>query len=681
MLYRNCLFCLIILISLTHCTRSTSDPLAKEKGNLSVKTIDWYLQKAESSKNPFIYLNALYFKFQDKKKLDSTDLYQMSRLAIEYYVKGRPETYLKISREILVQSKKLQLPRRTAKAYYFISKYFLEKNQTDSAYHYVSKAIETLKDNPNDLFYAELFLNKGDIEFKEGDYYNAEQSGIKAWDLLGNKKDPVIKYTALNLIAVSSNEMKSIDFSIECHKKALAIAKRIQQDDGLMVETTLNNLGYVYQNQGQYAASIPFFEEALELIKNKKNGAHLYAMILDNITYSKYKLRKSKRELPYFLEALKLRQQNNIFDGEIVSLIHLSEYYWDQRQSTQAFSRAQEALSLSKANKYTDGILLSYKQLSQIDTLNTIKYMKAYLSVFDSTMELERIRKNKFARVKFKTDEIIGEKMALEYKNRNLVVGLFIAVVLFVLIFIIRYQRAKTRELILNQQQQLANEEIYNLLITQQTLIDDSRKAEKKRIARDIHDGILGKMFGARILLESINEQTAPEFAEKRERYLKELQKVEQELREISHEMNKDQEAAFNNFIALVTSLVEEQQQLFSVPIKLHFEETIPWEQINNQIKINLFRILQESLQNCHKYAQASEIEINMGYKAHLVFFSFRDNGKGFDVNKKEKGIGLQNISSRVKDLGGELQINSSTNNGTEIYLTLPFESSPSQKE
>jgi signal transduction histidine kinase len=64
-----------------------------------------------------------------------------------------------------------------------------------------------------------------------------------------------------------------------------------------------------------------------------------------------------------------------------------------------------------------------------------------------------------------------------------------------------------------------------------------------------------------------------------------------------------------------------------------------------------------------------------------LVYFSFKDNGKGFDVNKKEKGIGLQNMSSRVKDLGGELQINSSTNNGTEIYLTLPFESSPSQKE
>ena len=84
----------------------------------------------------------------------------------------------------------------------------------------------------------------------------------------------------------------------------------------------------------------------------------------------------------------------------------------------------------------------------------------------------------------------------LEDKNRNLLYGFAITFILVSLLFIVRAQRAKTRELLFKQTQQKANEEIFNLMMLQQSIIDESRYKEKKRMAQDLHDGVLGRMFG-----------------------------------------------------------------------------------------------------------------------------------------------------------------------------------------
>ncbi len=52
------------------------------------------------------------------------------------------------------------------------------------------------------------------------------------------------------------------------------------------------------------------------------------------------------------------------------------------------------------------------------------------------------------------------------------------------------------------EQQQIANAEIYNLMISQQKTIEENRAKEKKRVARELHDGVLGKIFGVRMNLE-----------------------------------------------------------------------------------------------------------------------------------------------------------------------------------
>ena len=73
------------------------------------------------------------------------------------------------------------------------------------------------------------------------------------------------------------------------------------------------------------------------------------------------------------------------------------------------------------------------------------------------------------------------------------------------MIYIILAQRAKNKELKFAKQQQETNEEIYNLMLSQQDKVDEARALEKKRISEELHDGILGRLFGTRLSLDSLN--------------------------------------------------------------------------------------------------------------------------------------------------------------------------------
>jgi signal transduction histidine kinase len=242
------------------------------------------------------------------------------------------------------------------------------------------------------------------------------------------------------------------------------------------------------------------------------------------------------------------------------------------------------------------------------------------------------------------------------------------------LLFVIRTQRAKNRELMLKQAQQKANEDIYNLMISQQNIIEESRSREKKRIAQELHDGVLGRLFGARLNLDSLNKQIGEAAIEKRNNYLTELKNIEQDIREISHDLNREKYVLINNFVAILNNLLEEQQSSFKSELIITLDDSIKWEQVENTAKINLYRIVQESLQNINKYANATEIKIDLKGVGENIRLLIADNGEGFTVNTKKKGIGLQNMISRTYELKGTFDIRSKKGKGTTISVSFPTE-------
>jgi signal transduction histidine kinase len=317
--------------------------------------------------------------------------------------------------------------------------------------------------------------------------------------------------------------------------------------------------------------------------------------------------------------------------------------------------------------------LLPLKQLAIIEPSKAVVYNKEYIRINDSLQKADRNIAEKFSRIEYETDEIKQENTDLTAQNRNLVYIFGSVLILGMFMYIIKAQKSRNRELLFKQEQQKANEEIYNLMISQQIDVESIRVKEKKRVAQELHDGVLGRMFGVRMNLDSLNKINDESASIQRNSYLSELKNIEQDIREISHDLNREKSELINNFVAIVDNLFEEQRKTFAVKLISSIDSTIKWEKISNATKINLYRIIQESLQNCNKYANAKTISVEFKKSEEGVLLVISDNGSGFNVNKAKKGIGIQNMISRINECQGTFEIKSKKGEGTFIKVYVPI--------
>jgi signal transduction histidine kinase len=394
-------------------------------------------------------------------------------------------------------------------------------------------------------------------------------------------------------------------------------------------------------------------------------------MLLNNLAYSKFQLKENEGLPQLFFQSLKIRDSLKLTIGIIASKNSISEYFLYKRDTLKALQFANEALYLSKKVNNSRSILNTLKQLSLVDPKNTAYYSKEYILVSEKRQKSDRAIGNKFSRIEFETEEVIEKNDYLTTKNRNLLYGLVSFITVGLLLYLVKNQSNRNKVLLYKQRQQKANEDIYNLMISQQSTIDLGRVKEKKRVAQELHDGVLGRIFGLRINLDTLNQFDDSNAIEKRNEYLVELRNIEQDLREISHDLSRENKELINNFVVILNNLLEEQRKTFSTPLHASIDNAIDWDAISNTIKINIYRIIQESLQNINKYAHASTIQVKCLKNEDQLIVEIIDDGIGFNTIKAKKGIGLQNIRSRALDCNGTAIINSIISKGTHITITI----------
>src|SRR5690606_25523751 len=147
------------------------------------------------------------------------------------------------------------------------------------------------------------------------------------------------------------------------------------------------------------------------------------------------------------------------------------------------------------------------------------------------------------------------------------------------------------------------NEEIYKLMFEQQSKIDKAREEEKGRIAMELHDGILNNIYAVRLNLEFINKKSDEESVAKRKQYIKELQGVESEIRGVSHDLSRNAVFQDKSFRDVLESVITSQKNTYRTSFDAEIDENIDWEAMPNIQKVNLYRIIQEGLQNINKYS------------------------------------------------------------------------------
>ena len=161
-----------------------------------------------------------------------------------------------------------------------------------------------------------------------------------------------------------------------------------------------------------------------------------------------------------------------------------------------AVENALLAKKIAEESTNNDRLLSSLKLLTTLDKEKSAQYAEAYFKLNEELQLKERTIQDKFARIELETDEVIEENETLA-KQKETLVGIAIGLLLLGIgVFVIVSQRANNQKLKFQQSQQESNQEIYNLMLSQQGKFQEGKQLEQKRISEEIHDGILGEMLG-----------------------------------------------------------------------------------------------------------------------------------------------------------------------------------------
>ncbi|MFV7235155.1 tetratricopeptide repeat-containing sensor histidine kinase [Flavobacterium sp. ZB4R12] len=607
---------------------------------------------------------------------DSLNRVNLFKVANRYYNINNWKDFNKTVHVVLEKSESAKDTLNITKAYTYLGDYYDSQAVLDSAFLFYYKAEKMYVKLGDNFNLGKILINKANLQYKAGDFLGSEKSVFNVLRIIkGEKQINNILYDAYNLLGIIYGELGEFENAITYHNKALVIS-----DDEIIPKefqskaTTYNNIGFLYLNSRNYLLAKSYFQKGLEQKNLKIQKPYVYTMLLDNLAYSKFKLKDSDKLPELFYQSLKLRDSLQLTTGIFINKIHLSEYFASKKDAVKSLQYSKEALLLSRTTNNPRDILVALKQLAVIEPQKASVYSKEYIRINEELQKAERKMGDKFSRIEYETDQIKGENTNLETKNRNLLFGFSAFTILGLFLYIIKAQKAKNRELLFKQEQQKVNEEIYNLMISQQSTIETNRIVEKKRVAQELHDGVLGRMFGVRMNLDGLNRFNDEIAVNQRNSYLSELKNIEQDIREISHDLNREKSELINNFVAIVNNLFEEQKKTFKPKLATIIDPTIKWELLSNAVKINLYRIIQESLQNINKYANASAIKVELKKKEDDLFLVVSDDGIGFNVNKAKKGIGLQNIQSRTSECDGMVDIKSKKGEGTSITITVPIE-------
>lgn len=201
--------------------------------------------------------------------------------------------------------------------------------------------------------------------------------------------------------------------------------------------------------------------------------------------------------------------------------------------------------------------------------------------------------------------------------------------------------------------------------------IIDTQEEERQRLARDLHDSLGQELAGVKFSISSIGERCK----DTKEKIL--LEKSDHALDQIISDMR---DICFNllpktlvefGLLEAVKELCRYTELTNQVTFQLKSDDSFP--NLSREIAVDVYRVIQEFINNSIRHSQCSVIMLEFDHGTDHVSVLLQDNGKGFIPGKIRKGMGLQNMKSRIVSHTGEIIIRSSEGRGTKLKITLPI--------
>lgn len=663
------IICLLLFSFFFSCQKNDSKTPIKNTTILFDKS---FLEGLEKNKKEH-YLDSIGNLLQSKAN-DSIVRNLYLKVATEYYNIYNLEKSLSFSLKALRLSQEAKDSVRIPKALFYVGDCY-QNSKRDSAYFYYLQAEKIYHKMHDYDRMGRILFSKAYVLFYDGNYVECEVQISKALQYLKNSSNHRLIYACHTLMGNCLEKLVNYDEALRYHKLALQGLEKMKSNGADKDEISNYNVSSVinicnlYDLKGEFSKSIEKLENLLSA-DLKKKSPRLYANVLSNLAYSKMKNKDYENVASMFFESLRIVDSMGVESDILYKKIHIGEYFLTQKDTLKSIQSLKEANQLAVKIKNSNEILASLKLLSELDKKNQLYYANEYIKLSDSINQVQKNAHNKYARIEYETSRIEDENKVLTKENFYILFISFALVLILGVIIVLRYFKYRNKELQFVKKQQSANEEIYQLLTEQHKKIDIAKENEKGRIAKELHDGVMNKIYGVRMNLGFFNTLTDEKTIEKRKVYISELQNIESELRLISHDLSRGSFFDGNDFNVLLTSLVENQKEFSSTHFKYVNNAMLDWSAVENIYKINLYRIIQEAILNVNKYANAKNCKVKIQRKDNnLLKLSITDDGQGFDTKTKKGGIGLNNMKERAHSLKGQFNIESKIGEGTKIEV------------
>ncbi|MBX7226014.1 MAG: hypothetical protein K1X55_08275 [Chitinophagales bacterium] len=246
--------------------------------------------------------------------------------------------------------------------------------------------------------------------------------------------------------------------------------------------------------------------------------------------------------------------------------------------------------------------------------------------------------------------------------STNTFITLGFSIEITIVFMIVMFRLIKSWENNLQITKELAQEKVknYSSLVT-------GIEQERERIAQDLHDGLGVILSSIKMKLSNDSNTFHPE---KLNSIIKDIDAAHEDVRTISRNLMSKTltklglQSALEEMLNKVKENHPEIEITFFNNSNLKFKETAA---------LNIYRILQELLNNIIKHAIADEITIQLIQHKESLLVMVEDNGIGFNLSERPNGIGLENVKYRVQSMDGTLHVDSSLGRGTSISFELPL--------
>jgi len=590
------------------------------------------------------------------------------------------------------------------------------KNDPQKAMLILENALQISENNKNHFQIAKSKNNLGIVHRDLGDFEKALQLSTEAL----STNDSILKASAYNNIGVVNRNLAKYDEALTYYLKALDIyqVKRMNSE----IATTYNSIGLVYSYNDINDKAIEYHLKAkdiFERIDNKKGISEVYNNIA--IIYANDGL--LEKALDYFKYSLEIEEMLDDKKGIAESVNNVGAVYYYLNEIDSALVYFRKSLAIEKAIGDMAGISASYNNLANVrieagrlngtktyidsamyfakkskiavdieaaldnysmyyeakeDNKKALGYFKELVSLRDSLLNIKTNEKIAELEIEYQTEkkekEILSQRADLAEQNLELnekntqLIGLGVLAVVLSLLGYLFYsqQRLKNRQL-------KKENELKDALLKIET--QNRLQEQRLRISRDLHDNIGAQLT---FIISSLdNLKYGFKLPDKLSDKLKSISEFTTttiyELRDTIWAMNKS-EITIEDLQLRISNFIE-KADIAADKIKFKFNSNISEVdhiKLTSLQGMNIYRIIQESVNNAIKYSEAKHITIDFDFTDSQLKTQVIDDGKGFDIETTELSNGIHNMNKRAQEIHGKLSINSKINEGTIITLIMP---------